>query len=36
MGAPEWVDVFPIKSGDIPASYVGVSKNKGYPKMDGL
>ncbi len=22
MGAPDWVDVFPIKHGDIPASYV--------------
>ena len=24
MGAPDWVDVFPIKNGDIPASYVNL------------
>ena len=24
MGAPDWVDVFPIKNGDIPASYVSL------------
>ena len=23
-GAPDWVDVFPIKNGDIPASYVSL------------
>ena len=22
MGDPDWVDVFPIKHGDVPASYV--------------
>ena len=22
MGAPDWVDVFPMENGDIPASYV--------------
>ena len=22
MGAPDWVNVFPIENGDIPASYV--------------
>ncbi len=24
MGAPDWVDVFPIENGDIPASYVSL------------
>ena len=28
MGAPDWVDVFPIKNGDIPASYVSLPKRK--------
>ena len=22
MGAPDWVDAFPVKNGEIPASYV--------------
>ncbi len=24
MGGPEWVEVFPIENGDIPASYVSL------------
>ena len=24
MGAPDWVDVFPMKNGDIPVSYVSL------------
>ena len=26
MGAPDWVDVFPIKNTDIPASYVRLTE----------
>ena len=26
MGAPEWVDVFPIENGDISASYVSLPR----------
>ncbi len=25
---PDWVDVFPIKNGDIPASYVSLPEGK--------
>ncbi len=27
---PEWVDVFPIEHGDIPASYVSLPMSGGY------
>ena len=30
MGAPDWVDVFPIKNGDIPASYVSLPEGIVY------
>ena len=42
MGAPDWVDVFPIKNGDIPASYVslpeGIPIHQTFqvPKMEVL
>ena len=28
--APDWVDVFPIKHGDIPASYVNLPEGNLY------
>ena len=29
---PDWVDVFPIENGDIPASYVGLPEGDMYNK----
>ena len=30
MGAPDWVDVFPIENGDFPASHVSLLQGIGY------
>ena len=34
MGDPEWVDVFPIRNGDVPASYVSLPEGNLYSWAD--